>query len=95
MKLAVIAMVNAEDGVPYQFSYQALDLVGAAIAESTAPALAERRADPTWEPYLGDYADPWGWESQVMILDERLVLYSLQLSARATTQPVASHPSSR
>jgi CubicO group peptidase (beta-lactamase class C family) len=75
-KLAVIAMVNAEDGVPYQFSYQTLDLVGEAIAESTAPALAERRADPTWEPYLGDYADPWGRESQVMILDERLVLYS-------------------
>jgi hypothetical protein len=75
-KLAIIAMVNADDGIPYQFSYQALDLVGEAIAASTAQPPSERQVDPAWERYLGLYTDPWGWEHQVMILDEGLVLYS-------------------
>ena len=74
--LAIIAMVNADDAVPYQFSYQALDLVGAALAESMAPPAAERRVDPAWQRYLGVYTDPWGWEYQVMILEDGLVLYS-------------------
>lgn len=74
--LAIVVMVNADDASPYLFSYQALDLVGEAIAESTATAPAERRIDPAWQEYLGVYTDPWGWEYQVMILDEGLVLYS-------------------
>lgn len=74
--LAIIAMVNADDASPYQFSFQALDLVGAAIADSTASPPAERRVDPAWQRYLGVYTDPWGWEYQVLILDDRLVLYS-------------------
>ena len=74
--LAIIAMVNADDASPYLFSYQALDLVGEAIAESTAVAPAERRVDPAWQGYLGVYTDPWGWEYQVMILDDGLALYS-------------------
>ena len=74
--LAIIAMVNADDASPYLFSYQALDLVGDAITESTAVAPAERRVDPAWQGYLGVYTDPWGWEYQVMILDDGLALYS-------------------
>lgn len=74
--LAIIAMVNADDASPYLFSYQALDLVGEAVAESTAVAPAERRVDPAWQGYLGVYTDPWGWEYQVMILDDGLALYS-------------------
>ncbi len=74
--LAIIAMVNADDATPYQFSFQALDLVGAAIAESTAPPPTIRRVDPGWQRYLGVYTDPWGWEYQVMILEDGLVLYS-------------------
>ncbi len=74
--LAIIAMVNADDAVPYLFSFQALDLVGAAIAESTAPPAVEKRIDPAWQRYLGVYTDPWGWEYQVIILEDGLVLYS-------------------
>lgn len=74
--LAIIVMVNADDASPYPFSFQALDLVGAAIAESTASPPAEGRVDPAWQRYLGVYTDPWGWEYQVLILDDRLVLYS-------------------
>jgi D-alanyl-D-alanine carboxypeptidase len=74
--LGIIALVNAEDASPLTFSHQALDLVGAALAESGAEPPEERRADPAWKAYLGAYTDPWGWESRVMILDGRLVFYS-------------------
>ena len=74
--LGIIALVNAEDASPLTFSHQALDLVGAALAESGAEPPEERRADPAWEAYLGAYTDPWGRESRVMILDGRLVFYS-------------------
>ena len=75
-KLAIVAMVNADDASPSLFSYQALDLVGEAIADAGATAPPERRADPAWQEYLGVYSDPWGWEYRVMILDGQLVLYS-------------------
>ena len=74
--IGILVMVNAEDVSPYQFSYQALDLVGGAIRESVALPSTEKRADPAWEGLLGTYSDPWGRESRVMILNERLVLYS-------------------
>jgi len=74
-KLAVIAMTNAGDGVPYQFSYEAYDLVGPTIVASTAPPSPDKRTDETWERYTGLYTDPWGWEYRVMILDGEVVVY--------------------
>lgn len=74
-KIAVIVMTNADDASPSLFSYRAYDVVGAAIAEATAPEPKERRADPAWQQYLGEYTDPWGWEYKVMILNDELVFY--------------------
>jgi len=74
--LAVVAMTNAGDANPYTFSYEALDLVGAAIATGPAEQPAESEADPAWEKYLGLYSDPWGWEYRVLILGDQLVIYS-------------------
>lgn len=75
-KLAAIAIINADDGVPADFTYQAYDLAGPKIVASTAPPPAPRQADPDWQKYLGTYSDPWDWEYEVMILDGGLVLYS-------------------
>jgi len=75
--LAVVAMTNAGDASPYTFSFEALDLIGAAIAADTASLPAERPVpEPAWEEFLGLYSDPWGWEYRVLILGDQLVIYS-------------------
>ncbi len=74
-KIAVVVMTNADDASPSLFSGAAYDLVGAAIAEATAPVPEEKKADPAWQQYLGEYTDPWGWEYKVMILNGELVFY--------------------
>jgi CubicO group peptidase (beta-lactamase class C family) len=73
--LAVVAMTNAGDASPYTFSYEALDLLSAAIGADPQPT-EEPRIDPSWERYLGLYSDPWGWETRVLVLDRQLALYS-------------------
>jgi CubicO group peptidase (beta-lactamase class C family) len=76
IRTGVVAMVNAGDVSPYLFSFEALDLVGDAIAESTKVAPQKSRFDPAWKRYTGLYSDPWGWEYRVLILSDRLVMYS-------------------
>ncbi len=76
-RIAVIAMINADDGNPYPFSTQAYEVLGPALLEATAVSgeAPEKKIDPTWQNYLGSYADPWGWEYEVIILGNELVLY--------------------
>ncbi len=74
-KVAIVVMTNADDASPSLFSYRAYDVVGAAIAEATAPEVKPKRSDPAWQRFLGEYVDPWGWEYKVMILNDELVMY--------------------
>jgi CubicO group peptidase (beta-lactamase class C family) len=75
-QVGVVAMVNAGDVSPYVFSYEALDLVGSAIDASTRVVEEDPIVDPSWKKYSGLYGDPWGWEYQVLLLSDRLILYS-------------------
>ena len=75
-RVGVVIMVNASDVSPYVFSYEALDLVGSAIAASTRVVEDDPVTDPSWQRYLGLYSDPWGWEYRVLLLSDRLILYS-------------------
>jgi len=75
-KLAVVALTNAGDASPYTFSFEALDLIGAAIAAGSETPIEEVQPDPAWDRYLGLYSDPWGWEYRVLVLGGRLAIYS-------------------
>lgn len=74
-KIAVIVMTSADDASPSFFGYRIYDILGPAIAGAVAPEPEEKVADPAWQRYLGVYADPWGWEYRVMILDGELTMY--------------------
>jgi CubicO group peptidase (beta-lactamase class C family) len=75
-KIAVIVAINADDGSPYTVAKQAYSVVAPALLEATRKTKApERVADPSWKRYVGLYADPWGWEYEVMILGGELVMY--------------------
>jgi hypothetical protein len=75
-KVAVIVATNADDGIPYSIAKQAYDVVGPALLKATRrPEAPKREADPAWQRYVGLYADPWGWEEEVLILGGELVMY--------------------
>ncbi len=97
-KIAVIVLTNADDASPSRFSYRAYDVAGAAIAKAVAPEPEPKQADPGWQRYLGEYADPWGWEYKVMVLGDELVLYEHNYppeddpgDALTRLEPVAEH----
>jgi hypothetical protein len=72
----VVALCNADDASPGFFARKAADLIGAAIAKATAPPPPPKRpADPAWARYAGTYTDPWGWEYEVLLLGDELVVY--------------------
>ena len=75
-KIAVIVAINADDGSPYTVAQQAYTVFAPPILEATRkPAPAKPEVDPAWQRYLGLYADPWGWEYEVLILGGELVIY--------------------
>ncbi len=77
-KIAVIAMVNADDASPSGFSYEAYDVIGTAIvnaAKTTKEPTTPKRPHPEWQRYVGVYTDPWHWEYRVLVLDGELVFY--------------------
>ena len=43
--------------------------------EVTVRHLLVKKADPAWQRFVGVYADPWGWEYRVMVLDDQLAIY--------------------
>ena len=75
-KIAVIVAINADDGSPLTVANQAYDVVGPALLKATRlPEAAKPEPDPEWQRYVGLYADPWGWEYEVLILGGDLVIY--------------------
>ena len=75
-KVGVIVMVNADDGVPGLFANRAMAMLAPVIAKLTAaPAPAAPKADPAWVKYIGTYTDPSGWDTKVMIMNDKLVMY--------------------
>jgi CubicO group peptidase (beta-lactamase class C family) len=75
-KIAVIVAINADDGSPATVARQAYNVFSPALLQATKePAEPKPDPDPAWQRYVGLYADPWGWEFEVMILNRELVIY--------------------
>lgn len=75
-KIAVIVAINADDGSPATVARQAYKVIAPSIVKvTTEPATPKPEPDPAWQRYVGLYADPWGWEYEVLIRDGELVMY--------------------
>jgi len=75
-KIAVVVAINADDGSPLTVARQAYAVFAPAILDATRkPTPPKPDPDPAWQRYVGLYADPWGWEYEVTILDGGLVIY--------------------
>ena len=75
-KIAVIVAINADDGSPFTVARQAYSVIAPPLLKATrSPEAPKPEADPEWQRYVGLYADPWGWEYEVLILGGELVMY--------------------
>ncbi len=74
-KVAVIVAINADDGVPAFYADRAMSMLAPIIARLTAPPAAEATADPSWEKFVGSYTDPAGWETEVFVMKNKLMMY--------------------
>ena len=75
-KVAVIIAINADDGVPAFYAGRAMSMLAPVIARLMAPTKPEVKSDSAWQKYVGAYTDPFGWESDVMVVNNKLVLYN-------------------
>ncbi len=90
-KVAVIVLTNTNDSNPSQIAVQLMSTVGAAVAQATKVEPDVVAWDPSWERFAGLYRRPGrGSESQVVLLNERLVIMSP--SARSVGNPTRLEP---
>ncbi|MFH0777157.1 MAG: serine hydrolase, partial [Candidatus Eisenbacteria bacterium] len=73
-KIGVIVLTNCDDGHPALFARRILKLMIPVLKKAAAPEVAPQRADSSWARYVGTYTDPSWFETEVMILDNRLVM---------------------
>jgi CubicO group peptidase (beta-lactamase class C family) len=98
-KIAVIALINADDGRPYPGTPEsvidrAFQWVAPAITKAVSPELTPDKPRPEWQTYVGKYRNPWG-DAQVLIRDGKLIMINPidqdPAGTAATLQPVGEH----
>lgn len=93
-KLAMIAMINADDGEPRLFIEKAFEWLAPALVRAATPPAPPVLPDPSWGRYLGRYRNAWG-DAQVFVLNGRLTWIGPNLPdpmlAPATLVPVGEH----
>ena len=89
-RMAVIVLINADDGEPRAIVDKAFEWVAPALVAATPPAVA----DPGWSRYVGRYRNGWG-DTQVVVVDGRLMMIGANLPdpmlAPATLVPEGEH----
>lgn len=79
-KTAFVIMFNADDAAPADYIHKAFELITPALVQAYQAeeevTEAKPLPDPLWQKYVGKYRDPWHWDSDVMILDGKLMIYS-------------------
>ena len=75
-KVGVIVLTNTNDSNPAQIAQQLMNTVGEAVAEATEVKAATVAWDPAWGRFAGLYRRSAGGETQVVLLNERLVIMS-------------------
>ena len=89
-RMAVIVLINADDGEPRAIVDKAFEWVAPALVAATPPAVV----DPGWSRYVGRYRNGWG-DTQVVVVDGRLMMIGANLPdpmlAPATLVPEGEH----
>jgi CubicO group peptidase (beta-lactamase class C family) len=74
-KIAVIVLTNSDDSDPDFFAGQILTMMLFPIQRATARSVDVSIPDPEWAAYVGSYQDARWFETQVVIMNGRLMMY--------------------
>ncbi|HDP98623.1 MAG TPA: class A beta-lactamase-related serine hydrolase [bacterium] len=74
-KIGVIVFCNGEDGSPAKFALKVFDMVVAELLNVLKDEPIAEEFDPGWEKFVGRYQDPWNWVEEVLIVNDKLMLY--------------------
>ncbi len=75
-RVGVIVLTNTNDSNPSQIAQQLMNTVGKAVTKATEEKPAIVAWDPAWERFAGLYRSASGRETQLVLLNKRLVLIS-------------------
>jgi CubicO group peptidase (beta-lactamase class C family) len=78
-RVGVIVLTNTTDSIPFDIAKQLMSTVGQAVAKAAAKKPDVVAWDPSWARFAGLYRGRGG-DSQVVLLNERLVLISPNFS---------------
>lgn len=78
-KIAFIVMTNSDDADPGTFVYKAFEIIAPTI-NNAVKSTSDEPVVPSeeWQKYIGKYRDPWLYDYDVMILNNKLVIYSYE-----------------
>ena len=84
-RVGVIVLTNTNDSNPSDIATQLMSTVGDAVATATAAKPSVVAWDPSWARFAGRYRGAFG-DSQVVLLDGRLVIMTPNAAAIDTTR---------
>ncbi|HNS72499.1 MAG TPA: serine hydrolase domain-containing protein [bacterium] len=78
-KVGVVVLMNCSDATPSGYAAQIYDEMAPLFPRKKVPAAEPDRS--AWPLYAGDYHDPSGWMSKVILWGEKLALYEYSYPA--------------
>jgi CubicO group peptidase (beta-lactamase class C family) len=74
-KIGIIVLSNADDCDPSVFINQIYSMLVPVIKRAVTPPVKPAVYDSAWVRYTGLFQDPWGWKTEFMIIENKLVMY--------------------
>lgn len=74
-KIGVIVLTNSDDGDPAFFTEEIFKMMIPSIERATAGSVEVSIPDPSWSHLVGSYQDAWWYDTEVMIMNGRLMMY--------------------
>jgi len=76
-KVGVIVLTNSDDGEPSFFARHILDYAGPILDTHYGEETPEIAFDPDWNQYVGTYAEPGPYYTEILILNQGLIMSTL------------------
>ena len=76
-RVGVIVLTNSDDGEPSFLARHILDFLGPIVADQFSEKETPIAYDPAWQQYVGTYVEPGPYYTEILILNEQLVMSTL------------------